>query len=106
MAESVGFPAYADIQVRTDVGIRALNALKELTAEFRDWLMEKRGSYQAAWGEMQMLDRDRLRLVADPQVHLEHKPTQRKEEPTLEPAYEGSGPEVHLGSPVGAHEAT
>src|SRR5215216_4174826 len=31
MAVHLGFPAYTDIQARTDVGIRAIGALKELT---------------------------------------------------------------------------
>ena len=62
MSVPLGFPPYAEIEAGTEPGIRAIAALRELTTEFRSWL-KHRGIYQAPWGELEMIDEDRLQIT-------------------------------------------
>jgi hypothetical protein len=62
MAVNLGFPSYADIDVQTLLGRRTHDVLRDLTNEFREWILARPDGYQAPWGELWMIDGDHLRL--------------------------------------------
>lgn len=64
MSTALGFPSYEEIDVHTDLGHHASNALRDLTIEFREWLIERPDGYQAPWGQVWLVNGDQMQVTS------------------------------------------
>lgn len=95
----LGLPEYTKIDVATDLGNRTILALEALTEEFGKWLLAEK-IYQAAWGELEMLDKRRLQITPD-HVRITDVARYKQEPPYTEGdewekhEYAGAGSAIH-----------